>query len=96
MSFFLSVFLSLFSLLYKPIGVYHVAIVVDFTIRCLWVATLQSSWCHSGCSMIFSFLEIGRRFMWVVFRIEFQAIKASRAELAGEALRTRKIAAEVH
>lgn len=46
--------------------------------------------------MIFSFLEIGRRFMWVVFRIEFQAIKASRAELAGEALRTRKIAAEVH
>ena len=63
------------SLLFWPTSLYYVAIVADFTVRCLWVATLQSAWCYAGCSTIFAFAEIARRFMWVIFRVEHQALK---------------------
>lgn len=56
---------------------YYFAMVTNTLARCLWIFTLQSSWCYAGCSFIFSFIETFRRGQWMVFRMEHQFLKSA-------------------
>lgn len=66
---------SFFSMLMKPPSLYYLALVLNALGRISWIATLESSWCYAGCALLFAFIEIGRRFMWLAFRLEHQVLK---------------------
>jgi len=61
-------------LLYSPLR-YYVAIITNTVARCLWVFTLQSTWCYAGCSFMFTFVEVFRRGQWTVYRMEHQYLR---------------------
>lgn len=50
--------------------------------RITWVATLRSTWCYAGCSLSFDFMEIFRRGLWFIFRMEYQVLKVAGERIA--------------
>ncbi len=66
---------------------YYFAIVVNFALRFLWVMSLFPSHTFLGTrlSLFFASMEIVRRSLWGLLRVEFEHVKFNRRDLPGEA-----------
>ncbi|ODQ65446.1 EXS-domain-containing protein [Nadsonia fulvescens var. elongata DSM 6958] len=68
------------TLIYKPVILYYIAIALDLCLRLTWSLKLSSHWYHitdfeAGVFML-EIMEVGRRWVWIFFKIESEWIKA--------------------
>lgn len=68
-------------------GLYYLAIILDLLLRCTWSLKLSPHLDHfadfeSGIFLM-EFLEVGRRWMWIFFRVETEWVRHRNLESAG-------------